>query len=167
MDVVSHALLGASVVADQKLVWPALIFGAGPDLINGIPVHLFMIWKLKKEGKSWPEIFQILKNPDEWKKAPVWTHTLYLYLHSLWFALLVGTAIYLFYPPWLVLMKAWFLHIGLDFFLHRDWFGVKPFYPLSRWQFNLVNWFETPLKYLGVPISLLIFLLVYLKGILY
>ncbi len=164
MDILSHSLLGAAVVADKNLLLPALVFGAGPDLLNGLPTHLYMIRKLRAEGKEWPEVFRSLVTPYEWQKAPSWTHTLYLNLHSLFFAFLLAGALYFFYPAWLILMKAWFLHIGLDFFLHRGWFGIKPFYPLSNYQFNLVNWFETPLKYLALPLSLIVFIAVYFSG---
>lgn len=86
MDFISHAFLGSALVADKKLLLPALFFGAGPDLINGIPVHFATAWRLKNEGKTWREIFRIFTDLYAWKKTPAWTHTLYLHMHSLWFA---------------------------------------------------------------------------------
>ncbi|MBI2515222.1 hypothetical protein HYV91_03545 [Candidatus Wolfebacteria bacterium] len=161
MDIFSHALLGAAVVNNKELLLPAFLFGAGPDLISGIPVWTATIYRLRKEKKSWREIRRFFCDPHNWQSAPAWTHTFYIYLHSLLFAILLSWFIYYFYPPWLILMRAWFLHIILDIPTHKDWFAHKPFYPFSNRNFGLFNWFETPLLYLGVLISAVIFGLVY------
>lgn len=162
MDIISHALLGGAVVADQKLLLPAILFGAGPDILNGVPVHLAVLRILRKDGKKWKEVLPIILQPDFWRReAPSWTHTSYLYIHSLLFAGATALLLFLIYPPWLPLMKAWLLHIGLDYFTHKDWYAVKPLYPFSEWNIGFFNWFKTPLKYVGIPLSVIIFWLVY------
>lgn len=162
MDIISHALLGGAVVADRDLILPALLFGMGPDLLNGIPVYIGASRSLRKEGISWSTVWRLLHTPGHWQKAAPWTHTSYLYLHSLFPAILLTIAIYLLYPSWLTLMKAWFLHLGIDYITHKNWFTAKPLYPLSNWNIGLCNWFETPLKYGGALLSLGIFVKVYL-----
>lgn len=162
MDILSHSLLGAAVVRDKHLLLPALIFGAGPDLLNGIPTWLAMTSLLRREGKTWHEVLKFLLISEEWQKAPRWTKISYNYIHSLFLGAIIFILLYLIYPPWLVLMKAWFLHLVLDFFTHTSWFSIKPLYPLSDWQMDFFNWFETPIKYLGVFISFMIFAFVYL-----
>lgn len=163
MDIVSHALLGAAIVKDQNLLVPALAFGAGPDILNGIPVHIAMFRRLRNEGKSWRDIFSALLNPQWWLTAPTWTHASYLHMHSLFFAGLISLALYIIHPPWLILMKAWFLHIGIDIFTHREWFATRPFYPLSNWHVDAFNWFESPLRYAGIVISAFVLGIVYFK----
>lgn len=161
MDIISHALLGAAVVADEKLLWPALFFGAAPDILNGIPTHLAMMRRKKKEGMSFGRILKSFFSPEQWEGAPSWMHTIYGYTHSLLLALAIYIFLWVVYPPWIILMKAWLLHLAIDFLTHRDWFAVRLLHPFSDWQAGLFNWFETPLKYLGIIISIPIFALVY------
>ncbi|MBU1148930.1 metal-dependent hydrolase [Patescibacteria group bacterium] len=135
MDIISHAVWGATIIREQPQVWWAALFGALPDFWASIPVLLY----LKKN--KWRKF----NNKEIWAEAK--KNSMYLtfdYIsHSLFTASVFAYIVFQFFPSYWYITIPYFVHIVLDVFVHRGKWGVRLFYPLSNWHINGVNWWET------------------------
>ncbi|MDO8469519.1 MAG: hypothetical protein Q7S84_00675 [bacterium] len=147
MDLLSHALWGATIVRKRHLVWWAALFGALPDLVGSAPGFLYLLFA---RGILW--------GTDTWQLMPAWTHDAYHLSHSLlgiavvavtlacvgkWHARTTDTVRS---GGWLILILPFSFHIVLDLFTHVTDPLARLLFPFVAWDAAHVigvNWWES------------------------
>ena len=135
MDIISHAIWGATIIRKEPMIWWAAFFGALPDLCSIIPffVHL-------KTNK-----FRRYNNQEFWKyvESSSFYTKLYYVFHSLVTAILLTFFVYIIFPQYWFVTVPYFLHIFLDIFSHKDKWATRILYPISDIHFNGINWWRS------------------------
>lgn len=152
MDLLSHGLTGAAIMTiitgdPNKLVLGGLLATA-PDLINGIPSHIVLLWCKRKEikEKGFSEALKI-GTVERWKDIPIGFMKLYQILHSIWFTVFVSALLWVYFDP--IWAFAFASHFLVDIWLHQETTGLKfitaimPFFPFSRWTCPIaIRWWD-------------------------
>jgi hypothetical protein len=135
MDMISHGAWGMTIVRRKKLLLPAFIIGALPDLISTVPGFIYV--QLTR-GLTW--------NFD-WNALPLWSTGLYDYGHSLLGLATFALFIIIFFRKYLILIYPYAAHIFLDIFTHQNDILARLFYPWVAYNPQRLwgwNWWEHP-----------------------
>ncbi len=135
MDLVSHALWGATVVRKRPFVWWAALFGALPDLLGSAPGFFYLLFA---RGILW--------GTGTWQFMPQWTRDAYHLSHSLLGLIIVAVALAAVGKRWLVFALPYAVHLTLDLVTHvTDPFArlLFPFMPWETARVVGVNWWES------------------------
>ena len=157
MDVLSHVLIGTSVINRPDLFFQVSLLSVLPDVIMWVPSHVYMVGKKIKQKKNYR-----LFTSQRWWSCPEWVREIYNVTHSFLFGALFSVYLYVgFREMAMPLISAWWLHIGVDLFTHSGKYAVKPFYPFTSKSLPLgFNWFHNAWYMAGqIGISLVIFCL--------
>lgn len=134
MDIFSHALWGATVIRKRNLLWPALLFGAGPDILGGAPRILLVFFTTGQHwaGYTWQMLPDIIKDN-------------YFVWHSIFGCLLVFIGIILFKRKYWFLIFPYLIHIIIDTVTHTGDILYRLLYPFIDYVPSRVvasNWWE-------------------------
>lgn len=134
MDIFSHAAWGATLVRKRPLVWWALLFGVGPDILGSGPGALYL---LITKGMLW--------GTGTWELMP----QIFRESYALWHSLLGGFIIFVFLlligKRFLPLLFPFLFHILLDLFTHQTDILSRLFYPFLGYnnaRATGINWWE-------------------------
>lgn len=135
MDLISHGVWGATIVRRPKLLFPAFISGALPDLISTVAGFVYL------------QITQGLTLTFAWSALPAWSQYLYFYGHSLFGLVIFSALIIIFTRHAKILILPYAFHIFLDLFTHVGDPLARLFYPWinsSPERLWGTNWWEHP-----------------------
>ena len=135
MDVLSHALWGATIIRKKPLVWYAALFGALPDILGSGPGFLYL---LVVRGIIW--------GTDTWQLMPEWTHDAYHLSHSLLGIAIVAIALACVGRRKLVLLVTYAFHVAIDLATHVTDPLARLLFPFVPWDAAHVigmNWWES------------------------
>ncbi len=134
MDIISHALWGATVVRKKPLLWWAALTGAAPDLLSNGIAFLYLLFA---HGRLW--------STTTWPLLPPTLKSLYSLTHSLIGLAIVAGLFLLFERRYFVLVLPYALHLAMDLMSHRGDFLYRLLYPLVEYDANRItglNWWE-------------------------
>ncbi|MCH7492694.1 metal-dependent hydrolase [Patescibacteria group bacterium] len=132
MDVMSHAVWGATIVRKRPEMWWAAFIGALPDLLTA----LYGLIRFKGKYLLYMSNLRLTANKDD-------TYfKVYYFFHSLLPISVVAIVIYFMAPSYLILVLPYYFHIFLDVFTHRGIWGTRLFYPISNFHFHGRDWWK-------------------------
>lgn len=133
MDIISHALWGATVVRKKHLVWWAVLVGAAPDLLsNGVAFFYLLIAHSQLwSASTWPLLPSILKNA-------------YNVTHSIVGVAIVAGLFFLFWKRYMILVIPYVLHVAMDLFAHEGNVINRLLFPFQESTIAVygLNWWE-------------------------
>ncbi len=130
MDTLSHALWGYGLFGYRRYAWPAVFFGAMPDLIS---FGAFMAINIV--NGAWH------MGPPALATLPAWLYTNYSLGHSFVICLPVIGLVSLWRRDIAFAMLAWPFHIVLDFPFHSfQYFPTPIFWPISDFKLDGIPW---------------------------
>ncbi|MBU0597485.1 hypothetical protein KKF61_00635 [Patescibacteria group bacterium] len=154
MDVVSHAVWGATIIRKSTHVWWAAFFGALPDLLTGA-------YGLVRYGSKYS--VELIEFSELHKPGGLYLKV-YYFFHSFLPISIVAGIIAIFAPNYTIVTLPYYLHIIMDIFTHRGVWATRIFYPISNFHFQGHNWWKN--KWISivnwgaiVAINLIIFIL--------
>lgn len=131
MDILSHALWGATIVRDKELL-PLVIGGSLlPDAgcLPDVFVVLCTYYKDYKKGvkRTFKELL------TDWKEisSRVSTFDIYYFFHSFFTWLMLTIVLFLVARDYLVVSLCYLLHLIIDLPTHRE---ARPFFPFSQFR---------------------------------
>lgn len=154
MDIISHVLIGTSVIRNPQLFWPVSLASILPDLLMFVPSHTYMFLKKFKDRKSFK-----LFSSTRWWNCPTWIRNVYNLTHSILGGIIFSLFILVFFRDSSLVIWAWWLHLGLDIFTHGGQFRVKLFFPFSNYTLPIgINWFANQYLVAGnMSLALILF----------
>ncbi len=132
MDSFSHAAWGATIVRKSQYLWWAAVVGALPDI-------LLMLYGLIRFGRKYIDEYSGQRFISGENDPYV---SVYRYLHSLVPVTVVGVLLYLVARQYCILIAPYYLHVLVDSFVHSGIWAIRPFYPLSNWNFQGYDWWK-------------------------
>ena len=135
MDLLSHALWGATIVRRKQFVWWAALFGALPDILGSGPGFLYLLFA---RGIIW--------GTNTWQAMPEWTRDAYHLSHSLLGVAIIAVLLLCIGRRWLLLLIPFSFHIVLDLFTHVTDPLARLLFPFVAWDAARVigvNWWES------------------------
>ncbi len=139
MDILSHALWGATIVRDKELL--PLVIGASvfpdvgclPDVFEVLRVY----YQDYKRGvkRSFKELL------TDWKEIPSRASAfgVYYFFHSFFVWLALTGALFLIARDYLVISICYLLHLLIDIPTHRE---ARPFFPFSKFHIKGVYFLD-------------------------
>lgn len=135
MDIFSHAAWGATIVRKRPLVWWALFFGAGPDVLGSGPGALYLLFV---KGMLW--------GSKTWGLMPELFRENYAFWHSLLGSLVVFIFLSVLGKRFIPLIFPYLVHVFLDLLTHKTDMLSRLYYPFVEYSMNRVtgvNWWES------------------------
>ena len=152
MDILSHALWGATIIRKKELL-PLVIGGSLlPDLgcLPDVFVVLRSYYRDYKKGikRSFGELL------TDWKEIPsrVSTFGVYYFFHSFFTWFMVTVVLFLIGRNYLVISLCYFFHLIIDIPTHRE---ARPFFPFSNFRIKGIYFLDNKWVFL-VNVVLLI-----------
>lgn len=142
MDVISHGLWGGAGFYNKsrKSFWTAFTFGVLPDLLA---FGWFFITLLVQLGLGKIDFTRF--EPPAKDFAPLYTHMIYNFTHSLFIFAAVFIVVWIIFKKPMLEMLAWGLHILMDIPTHSYAFFPTPFlFPFSTYTFDGIIWASQP-----------------------
>jgi membrane-bound metal-dependent hydrolase YbcI (DUF457 family) len=159
MDIVSHALIGATIASavthePTVIIW-FMFYSVFPDIVQ-FPLYLIVG---KRNGRFFPRA-------EDWQNVPMNDPTRIIFYdipHSFLFLLLVAFPItYLFKFP-IFLLLGYGTHLLLDLFTHGDKWTTKPLYPFPLKVTGYTDAWNWNWKRIGPVWAILILLILVLN----
>lgn len=157
MDIFSHAVWGATLVRKRPLVWWALLFGAGPDILGSGPGALYL---LVVKGVFW--------GTNTWQLMPDFFRQNYAFWHSILGIAAIAIFLLIAGRRYLMLLLPFSFHVLLDLFTHETDILSRLFHPFTPYLPERVvgaNWWESSwMLWVSTALLIGINLLVLLKS---
>jgi len=152
MDILSHALWGATIVRDKKLL--PLVIGSSllPDA--GCLPDVFVVLRTYYQGYKKGVRRTFREFLTDWKEIPsrVVVFDFYYFFHSFFTWLMLTVILFLVGKDYLVISLVYFFHLVIDLPTHRE---ARPFFPFSNFRIKGVYFLDNKWVFL-VNILLLI-----------
>jgi len=152
MDILSHALWGATIVRDKELL--SLVIGGSflPDVGCLPDVFVVLRTHYKDYRKGVKRTFREFLT--DWKEIPsrAAVFDLYYFFHSFFTWLILTVVLFLVGKDYLVISLVYFIHLIIDIPSHQE---ARPFFPFSNFRIKGVYFLDNKWVFL-VNILLLI-----------
>jgi len=131
MDILSHALWGATIVRDKELL-PLVIGGSLVPDAGSLP-QVFEVLRVyyRDYKKGVKRNFRELLT--DWKEIPSResVFSIYYFFHSFFTWLVFTVILFLIAKDYLIISLCYFLHLIIDLPTHRE---ARPFFPFSKFR---------------------------------
>lgn len=132
MDIVSHAVWGATIIRTKPEFWWAALFGALPDLI-------LAVYGINRFGWKY---FQDTTDQKFGTKAQSPFIKVYYFTHSLVPITCFAILLLIIEPRYVIVTIPYYAHVLLDSFTHSGPWAARLLYPISFIHFHGRDWWK-------------------------
>lgn len=153
MDILSHALWGATIVRDKELL-PLVIGGSLlPDA--GCLPDVFIVLRTYYQDYKKGVRRSFRKLLTDWKEIPsrVAVFNFYYFFHSFFTWLMLTFVLFLVAKDYLIVSLIYLIHLIIDIPTHRE---ARPFFPFSQFRLKGVYFLDNKWVFLANIILLVI-----------